>query len=124
MYLILAWNSKTIMIFVFMTWINFCFMEYLFNKSTNNRSYSRNINNLNTTLKILTKDPTLLNYSFVFSSTNPEKLVTPIVDNIINIGKPGTSSSYISIQTGKQNKEIYLTSSSNRSLFFKIKIIK
>jgi hypothetical protein len=79
---------------------------------------------IDTTLKILTSDPTLLNYSFAFSSTNPEKLVTPIVDNIINTGKPGTSSSYISIQTGKQNKEIYLTSSSNRSLFFKIKIIK
>jgi hypothetical protein len=78
---------------------------------------------INTTLKILTKDPTLLNYSFAFSSTNPEKIITPIVDNIINIGKPGTSSSYISIQTGKQNKEIYLTSSS-RSLFFKIKIVK
>jgi hypothetical protein len=79
---------------------------------------------IDTTLKILTSDPTLLNYSFAFSSTSPEKIITPIVDNIINIGKPGTSSSYISIQTGKQNKEIYLTSSSNRSLFFKIKIIK
>lgn len=79
---------------------------------------------IDTTLKISTSDPTLLNYLFAFSSTNPEKIVTPIVDNIINTGKPGTSSSYISIQTGKQNKEIYLTSSSNRSLFFKIKITK
>ena len=79
---------------------------------------------IDTTLKISTSDPTLLNYLFAFSSTNPEKIVTPIVDNIINTGKPGTSSSYISIQTGKQNKEIYLTSSSNRSLFFKIKIVK
>lgn len=78
---------------------------------------------IDTTLKISTSDPTLLNYSFAFSSTNPEKIVTPIVDNIINTGKPGTSSSYISIQTGKQDKEIYVTSSS-RSLFFKIKITK
>jgi hypothetical protein len=78
---------------------------------------------IDTTLKISTSDPTLLNYSFAFSSTNPEKIVTPILDNIINTGKPGTSSSYISIQTGKQDKEIYVTSSS-RSLFFKIKITK
>jgi hypothetical protein len=76
----------------------------------------------NTTLKVYLTHPSLVGSSFGFSSTQPTNTVTPILDNIINSGLPGTSNSYISIQVGSQARDLYVVSSSNPSLYFKVTV--
>ena len=75
-----------------------------------------------TTLKVYLTHPSLVGSSFVFSSTQPTNTVTPILDNTINSGLPGTSNSYISIQVGSQARDLYVVSSSNPSLYFKVTV--
>ena len=74
----------------------------------------------NTTLKVYLTHPSLVGSSFGFSSTEPTNTVTPILDNIINSGLPGTSNSYISIQVGSQARDLYVAS--NPSLYFKVTV--
>jgi hypothetical protein len=74
----------------------------------------------NTTLKVYLTHPSLVGSSFSFSSTEPTNTVTPILDNIINSGLPGTSNSYISIQVGSQARDLYVVS--NPSLYFKVTV--
>ena len=74
----------------------------------------------NTTLKVYLTHPSLVGSSFGFSSTQPTNTVTPILDNIINSGLPGTSNSYISIQVGSQARDLYVVS--NPSLYFKVTV--
>ena len=76
----------------------------------------------NTTLKVYLTHPSLVGSSFGFSSTQPTNTVTPILDNIINSGLPGTSNSYISIQVGSQARDLYVVSSSNPSLYFEVTV--
>ena len=57
----------------------------------------------------------------VFSSTDPAKGITEITDNVIKSGLPGSSSSYIAIQSGTTAKTIYVTSS-DKKLGFKVTI--
>jgi hypothetical protein len=76
---------------------------------------------LNTTFKMLLSDPSFSGYSMVFSSTDPVKGITEITDNVIKSGLPGSSSSYIAIQSGTTAKTIYVTSS-DKKLGFKITI--
>ena len=76
----------------------------------------------NTTLKVYLTHPSLVGSSFGFSSTQPTNTVTPILDNTINSGLPGTSNSYISIQVGSQARDLYVVSSSNPSLYFKVTV--
>ena len=76
----------------------------------------------NTTLKVYLNHPSLVGSSFGFSSTQPTNAVTPILDNTINSGLPGTSNSYISVQVGSQARDLYVVSSSNSSLYFKVTV--
>ena len=76
----------------------------------------------NTTLKVYLTHPSLVGSSFGFSSTQPTNTVTPILDNTINSGLPGTSNSYISVQVGSQARDLYVVLSSNPSLYFKVTV--
>jgi|694.fasta_scaffold16364_11 hypothetical protein len=75
----------------------------------------------NTTLKFILTSPTLLNNLFTFSSTEPNSKITRITEDVLNIGLPGTSNSYISIKTGQKNTTFYLTSA-DRKLSIKINV--
>lgn len=76
-------------------------------KTKNNELQSKK----NVILKIITSDPTLRGYKFTFSSTNPKEKISEIVDNVVNVGIPGESSSYFSIAINSKYQKIYLTSS-------------
>lgn len=73
-----------------------------------------------TTLKVLLSDPSLQNYSFLFSRTNPAEKTTQLTD-VIRVGKPGFTSSYISISTGPIANTFYLASS-DAKLILKINV--
>jgi hypothetical protein len=96
-------------------------------KKTNNTlaSNSGSISELqvdkNTTLKFILTSPTLLNNLFAFSSTEPTSKITKITEDVLTVGLPGTSNSYISIKTGQKNTTFYLTSA-DRKLSIKINV--
>lgn len=73
------------------------------------------------TLKFVLSNPSLLKTLFTFSSTEPKNKITKITDDVLSVGLPGTSNSYISIKTGQKNKTFYLTSS-DRKLVVKINV--
>lgn len=73
-----------------------------------------------TTLKVLLSDPSLKDYSFLFSRTNPAEKTTALTD-VIRVGKPGFTSSYISISAGSVPNTFYLASS-NAKLILKINV--
>jgi hypothetical protein len=75
----------------------------------------------NTSFKVLLSDPTFSGYSMLFSSTDPAKGITEITDNVIKSGLPGSSSSYIAIQSGTTTKTVYVTSS-DKKIGFKVTI--
>jgi hypothetical protein len=96
-------------------------------KKTNNTlaSNSGSISELqvdkNTTLKFILTSPTLLNNLFTFSTTEPTSKITKITEDVLTVGLPGTSNSYISIKTGQKNTTFYLTSA-DRKLSIKINV--